>query len=152
MPSTTAVRDTIERFHDAVNQRRADVIATLFAEKGVWEVAPPYGLRFAGRSAIEAGITGTLDATEVLVQSCGPIVVEFVDATHATARTSMQEFGRLRDGTSMHVAGTYHDALERQDDGAWRFVHRRFVAHYADDLPVPGRALFPSALAPASSP
>lgn len=142
MHDTTAVRDTIERFHDAINQRRPADVAALFAEHGVWEIAPPYNLRFEGVAAIEKGVTGTIGATEVLVQACGPVVIDFRDADHATARTSMQEFGRFHDGSAMHVAGTYHDELVRQPDGAWRFVHRRLVPHYADDLPVPGKILF----------
>lgn len=143
MPETLAIRDTIERFHDGVNRRSPADIAPLFVEDGVWEVAPPFEHRYQGRAAIEKGITGTIGDTEVLVQSCGPVVIDVVDATHATARTSMQEFGRFHDGRAMHVAGTYHDELVKQPDGKWRFVHRRFVAHYADELPVPGKVLGP---------
>jgi hypothetical protein len=78
-----SVRQTIERFHDAVNSRRPSEIAVLFADGGVWEVAPPFERRFEGRTAIEAGITGSIGATDVVVQTCGPIVIEFVDAAHA---------------------------------------------------------------------
>ncbi len=138
----STIREVIERYHDGVNRRRPNDIAALFTAGGVWEVAPPFDRRLVGRDAIEEGLTGTIGATEVLVQSIGPVVVELVDARHAVARTSMQEFGRLRDGTSMHVAGTYFDALEK--NGTWRFTHRRFVASYADDLPVPGKALLPT--------
>jgi hypothetical protein len=145
MHDKLATRDTIERVHDAVNQHRPDAIAALFTARGVWEVAPPFEHRYEGRSAIEAGVSGTIGATEILVQSCGPVVVDLVDETHATARTSMQEFGRFHNRESMHVTGTYYDELEREADGVWRFVHRRFVAHYADKLPVPGRALLSAA-------
>src|SRR5687768_15218665 len=118
----TAIRDTIERFHDAVNRRKPAEVAALFVDTSVWEVAPPFEHAFRGRTEIETGITGTIGATEVLVQSCGPIVIDLVDATHAKARTSMQELGRFKTGASMHVAGTYHDELERQPSGEWRFV------------------------------
>ncbi|WP_342379333.1 nuclear transport factor 2 family protein [Myxococcus stipitatus] len=141
---TLLVRETIERFHDAVNQRDAVRCAALFADRGVWEVAPPFSFRFEGRAEIEKGITGTLGATVFLVQTTGPIVVDLAGAKRATARTSMQEFGRFVDGTGMRVAGTYHDELEKQEDGTWRFLHRRFVASYHDDSPIPGVALSPS--------
>lgn len=142
--ANSSIRETIERYHDGVNHRRPAAIAALFAAGGVWEIAPPFEHRFVGRTAIEEGISGTIGATEVLVQTCAPIVVDVVDASHATARTSMQEFGRFRDGRSMHVAGTYFDELEKEADGVWRFTRRRFVASYADELPVPGKALSPS--------
>ncbi|MBJ6765060.1 nuclear transport factor 2 family protein [Myxococcaceae bacterium JPH2] len=141
---TLLVRETIERFHDAVNRRDTARCAALFAERGVWEVSPPFTHRFEGRAAIEQGITGTIGATVFLIQSTGPIVVDLVGEKRATARTSMQEFGRFVDGGSMRVAGTYHDELEKQDDGTWRFVHRRFVVSYHDDSPFPGVALHPS--------
>ncbi|RKI01219.1 hypothetical protein D7Y04_11750 [Corallococcus sp. AB038B] len=72
----------------------------------------------------------------------GRIQIERIDARHAKARTSMQEWGRFEDGSSMRVAGTYFNELVNTGDGRWRFTHRRFVAHYADTEPVPG-TVFP---------
>ncbi|MBU8900687.1 nuclear transport factor 2 family protein [Corallococcus sp. M34] len=141
---TLLVRETIERFHDAVNRRDAARCAELFGAQGVWEVAPPFEHRFEGRAAIEKGITGTLGATVFLVQSTGPIVVDLVSEKRAKARTSLQEFGRFVDGASMRATGTYYDELERQDDGTWRFLHRRFEVSYHEDSPLPGVVLHPA--------
>ncbi|NRD43550.1 nuclear transport factor 2 family protein [Corallococcus exiguus] len=142
MNDTSEIRETIERFHDAVNQRNPQAIGGLFTADGVWEVAPPFEHRFIGPEAIAAGLAGTIGRTVVLVQTCAPIVIERIDARYAKARTSMQEWGRFEDGSSMRVAGTYFDELVNTGDGRWRFTHRCFVAHYADTEPVPG-TVFP---------
>jgi ketosteroid isomerase-like protein len=133
-----AIRELVERFHDAVNHRDFATLGLLFTDDAVWEVAPPFDRRFAGPANIVAGVSESVGRLEFLVQSCSPIVVELQDAAHATARTSMQEFGRFRDGTSMRVAGTYFDAF-RKADGTWRFSHRIFRARYAEDTPLAGR-------------
>lgn len=134
------IREVIERFHDAVNQRDFASIGALFAADGVWEVAAPFDRRLEG-PGIAAGVAENVGRLEFLVQTCSPIVIELLDAANATARTSMQEWGRFKDGTSMRVAGTYFDTL-RKDGGAWRFVHRVFHARYADDAVLTGQ-IFP---------
>lgn len=132
------IRELIERAHDAVNHRDFEALGALYTEDGVWEVAPPFNRHFIGPRDISAGIAESVGRLEVLVQSCSSIVIDLQDATHATARTSMAEFGRFRDGKSMNVAGTYFETL-RKVDGKWRFAHRVFRVRYADDLPVPGQ-------------
>ncbi|AKU94088.1 hypothetical protein AKJ09_00752 [Labilithrix luteola] len=131
------IRDLVERFHDAVNHRDFTVLRGLFTNDGVWEVAPPFEHRFVGPVAIEAGIGESVGRLEFLVQSCSPSVVD-IRGEQASGRTSMQEFGRFRDGSSMRVAGTYFDTF-RKVEGRWRFTHRVFRARYADDTPLPGR-------------
>ncbi|MCW5834092.1 MAG: nuclear transport factor 2 family protein [Labilithrix sp.] len=132
------IRELIERFHDALNHRNFDAIGALFADDGVWEVAEPFSIRFEGRANLVGGIAESVGRLEFLFQSCAPIVVELDTATTARARTSMQEFGRLEDGSPMRVVGTYFDAL-RKERGTWRFSHRVFRARYADAAPLSGR-------------
>ncbi|NBD12360.1 nuclear transport factor 2 family protein [Corallococcus silvisoli] len=132
------VREVIERFHDAVNHRDFAVIEALFASEGVWEVAPPFEHRIEGATNIAAGVAESVGKLEFLVQTCSPIVVDLTDATHASARTSMQELGRFKGGGSMRVAGTYFDTL-RKDGGVWRFTHRVFRPRYADAPPLTGQ-------------
>lgn len=131
------IRDLVERFHDAVNHRDFHVVRGLFTVDAVWEVAPPFDRRFVGPEAIEAGIGESVGRLEFLVQTCSPSVVD-IQGDEARGRTSMQEFGRFRDGASMRVAGTYFDTF-RKVDGRWRFSHRIFRARYADDTALGGR-------------
>lgn len=137
------IRDLIERFHDAVNHRDYGVFAGLFAEDAVWEVAPPFELRYEGKAAITEGVTGSVEKLEFLIQSCSAIAIRIEDGTNASARTSMQEFGRFRDGNSMRVAGTYFDRFRKDEQGRWHFVHRLFRAQYAENTPLTGH-VFPS--------
>lgn len=132
------IRELVERFHDAVNHRDFAVLGSLFTDDGVWEVAPPFASRFEGPAAITAGITESVSRLEVLVQTCSPIAIDLVDASTATARTSMQELGRFEDGSTMRVAGTYFDSF-RNVGGEWRFSRRVFRARYADAPPLDGR-------------
>jgi hypothetical protein len=36
------------------------------------------------------------------------------------------EFGQLKDGTEVRIAGVYHDEYARGADGRWRFALRRY--------------------------
>ncbi|MFB1484920.1 nuclear transport factor 2 family protein [Corallococcus sp. RDP092CA] len=133
-----AVREVIERFHDAVNHRDFAAIEPLFAADGVWVVAPPFDRHIEGAANIASGVAESVGKLELLIQTCSPIIVDLTDETHATVRTSMQEVGRFKGGGSMRVAGTYFDTLHK-DGGVWRFTHRVFRPRYADAPPLTGQ-------------
>ncbi|MFT4267129.1 MAG: nuclear transport factor 2 family protein [Xenophilus sp.] len=136
------IRELIERFHDAVNHGEPERLGLLFAPDAIWEVAPPFQHRFEGPENIVAGISETVGKLDFLFQTCSPIVID-LQGNVATARTSMQEFGRFKDGGAMRVAGTYFDAFQKKA-GVWRFTRRTFRARYADDAPLPGTVVFAS--------
>lgn len=70
------------------------------------------------------------------MQNVHPGVVR-LDGDLATGRVHVQEFGRLRDGTSHLNYALYHDSYERTSDG-WRFSERVYEVRYADSTPLTG--------------
>jgi len=134
------IRELIERFHDAINHRNFAAIGELFTDDGVWEIVTPLPLRFQGRANVVSGIAENVGQLEFLFQACSPIVIELKDETHAIARTSIQEFGRVKDGPSMRIVATYFDRFQKVE-GVWRISERVFRARYVDQPELSGQIL-----------
>jgi ketosteroid isomerase-like protein len=134
-----AIRELIDRFSDAVNQRDFRHLQELFASDAVWEVTPPIGLRFEGAAKIADGIEWSISRQQVLVQISSGIVIELKSPQCATARSTVVEFGRPKEtGVGMHSAGTYCDELAREH-GEWRFQRRTLRVRYVDEVALPGQ-------------
>ena len=134
-----AIRDLIDRYNDAVNHRDWAALRETFTEDAIWEVAAPVNLRFQGAGEIAGGIRGSVGRQEFLVQSSSAIVIEQTTSELASARSTMIEMGRPKEGgPGMHAAGTYYDELAKVN-GKWRFKHRIFRVRYMDEIAVPGK-------------
>ena len=131
-----AVRETIERYSVALNQRDFDTMRGCFVADGVWQVDPPFDIRLEG-DAIVAGISQMVGAMPFLFQGLmGSIVA--IDGDGATATTSVHELGQRAAGEGgLDSYGLYHDRLVRTGED-WRFAHRRFQPFYLDTGAMPG--------------
>ena len=138
-----AVADRIEiealraEVTDAVMMRDYDRVASLFTPDASvrW---PHIGKEFAGRDAIRAGIEWGQGLWEFFVQNVHPGVIR-LDGDTATGRAHIEEFGRMRDGTSHLNHALYHDRYQRTSDG-WKFTERVYEVRYADSTPLAGSA------------
>lgn len=134
-----AIREAIELYSDAVTRRDWKTMAAVFAEDALWSIAPPTDLTLHGRAAIAKGVAEMVEAFEVFVQMTHSIVVE-LDGDRASARTIVNGFGRLRDGSRGAFAlGAYIDTLIRSGDG-WLFQSRRFEPLFIDNTAPAGTA------------
>jgi ketosteroid isomerase-like protein len=139
-----AIREIIELYSDAVTRRDWDMAGALFAEDAVWSIAPPTDIVLTGRAGIAMGVAETVEAFEIFVQMTHSIVIE-LDGDRASARTIVNGFGRLRDGSRGAFAlGTYFDTLIRSGDG-WLFQSRHFEPLFIDDAAPAGTAYAPKA-------
>ncbi|HUB84778.1 MAG TPA: nuclear transport factor 2 family protein [Rhizomicrobium sp.] len=119
-----AIRDTIERYSDALNARDFAALAALFAPDAVWRVDAPFNLELAG-AAIAPGIQGMIVNLAMFVQLTHSVVID-VAGDSATGRTTIHEMGKAADGSSsFDTFGFYHDRLVRAES-RWRFAARRF--------------------------
>ncbi|NEE06923.1 nuclear transport factor 2 family protein [Streptomyces sp. SID7499] len=120
---------------DAVMMRDYDRAASLFTPGGAvrW---PHIGKEFVGREEIRAGIEWGQGLWEFFVQNVHPGVIR-LDGDTAVGRAYIQEFGRMRDGTSHLNHALYHDGYERTAEG-WKFSERVYEVRYTDPSPLAG--------------
>jgi len=134
-----AVRETIERYSVALNQRDFGTMRDCFVADGIWRVDPPFDIRLEG-DAIVAGIGQMVGAMPFLFQGLMGTIVA-IDGETATATTSVHELGQRGAGEGgLDSYGLYHDRLIRTDAG-WRFAERRFQPLYLDTGAMPGNVV-----------
>jgi len=137
-----AIREVIELYSDATTRRDWETVGAVFAEDAVWSIAPPTDIVLHGRPAIAKGVAEMVEAFEVFVQMTHSIVIE-MNGDRASARTIVNGFGRLRDGSRGAFAlGTYIDTLVRSGDG-WLFQSRHFEPLFIDNTAPAGTAYGP---------
>ena len=95
----------------------------LFADDGEWVVTGCGEPR--GHDAIVAFLDGLLVKWEIIFHAIHSGRVE-LDGDAATGQWYITEFGQLKDGTEVRIAGVYHDDYRRGTDGRWRFTRRRY--------------------------
>ncbi|MFF5372045.1 nuclear transport factor 2 family protein [Streptomyces sp. NPDC013187] len=141
MSDVQAVADRVEiealraEITDAVMMRDYDRVASLFTPAGIvrW---PHVGMEFVGRDEIRAGVERGQGLWEFFVQNVYPGVIR-LDGGTAAGRAYVQEFGRMRDGSSHLNYALYHDRYERTPDG-WKFSERVYEVKYLDSSPLAG--------------
>jgi len=130
-----AIRDLLNRYTDAVNQRDWQALAALFAADAVWDAGGPElgprGYRFEGAQNCAQGIESLVSGTELCVQTNHAPVID-VQGASATATSTIQEFVRHKGAGLMTSLGTYYDRLRLGDDAEWRFERRTFRFTWLD--------------------
>jgi ketosteroid isomerase-like protein len=143
MTDMQAVADRVEiealraEITDAVMMRDYDRVASLFTPEGAMRW-PHIGKEFTGRAEIRAGVEWGQGLWEFFVQNTHAGVIR-LDGDTAAGRAYVQEFGRMKDGSSHLNYAVYHDRYQRTPDG-WRFGERVYEVRYQDATPLPGAA------------
>ncbi|MFF7529949.1 nuclear transport factor 2 family protein [Streptomyces bobili] len=143
MGDMRAIADRVEiealraELTDAVMMRDFDRAVSLFTPEGAMRW-PHVDKEFVGREEIRAGIEWGQSLWEFFVQNAHPGVIR-LDGDAATGRAYIQEFGRMRDGSSHLNYAVYHDRYERTADG-WKFSERVYEVRYLDSTPLRGSA------------
>jgi ketosteroid isomerase-like protein len=133
-----AIADRVEiealraEFTDAVVMRDYDRFASLFTDAGAWRM-PHINVEFVSRQESRAAIERLQGRWEYFVHHphAGTIRIE---GNSAFGRSYVEEFGRMRDGSSNWNYAVYHDRYERTPDG-WKFAERVYEVLYVDDTP-----------------
>ncbi|WP_406213815.1 nuclear transport factor 2 family protein [Streptomyces canus] len=143
MGDMRAIADRVEiealraEITDAVMMRDFDRAVSLFTPEGAMRW-PHICKEFVGREEIRAGIEWGQSLWEFFVQNVHPGVIR-LDGDTATGRAYIEEFGRMRDGSSHLNHAVYHDRYERTADG-WKFSERAYEVRYLDATPLRGSA------------
>ena len=131
-----AIRELADRYTLGITRRDWDAVGACFNENARWMSS--VGHDFQGRRGIQEGLRETVEAMEFLVQMQHAIVIENLTAERATARSVLNEFGRLPGGQAgVFVLGVYTDTVAKEG-GRWGFEHRFFQVHYLDGAAPPG--------------
>ncbi|HZP30997.1 MAG TPA: nuclear transport factor 2 family protein [Acidimicrobiia bacterium] len=118
-----AIRDLLGAFADAVNRMRPDDLRPLFTDDGEW-VVTGFG-HPRGHDAIVAFLDDLLVKWAMIFHAIHSGRVTLA-GDRATGEWYISEFGQLRDGTEVRIAGVYHDDYACGGDGRWRFARRRY--------------------------
>lgn len=149
-----AVRDLLDRYTNALNQRDWAGVEAVFATDGVWDAAGPEmgenAARFEGAANCAKGIAELLKTAELCVQSNHAVTID-IDGARAKATSTINELILMKDAPGMMVVwGTYYDNVVKGVDGEWRFKQRTFRATWIDLVGAKGQVLtkFPLAKRP----
>ena len=120
-----AIRELIERYSYAVNERDWAVFERCFTENAIWDVGAPFNLRPEGRKAIVDLASTLISENDFVIQTPHATVI-WIDGDAARARSTMWEMVRGPGGaTGLQMMGTYADQLVRSN-GEWLFTIRVF--------------------------
>lgn len=116
-----AIRGLADRYSDAANRANpADMAAVYVEDAQLVALDQP---AVVGRAAIEKVFAYTIGLMEFMNQICSGAVID-VDGDCATARWTVTEFSKRRNGEKLEIfLGTYQDDLVRTPEG-WRFARR----------------------------
>jgi ketosteroid isomerase-like protein len=120
-----AIRELIDRYSYAVNERDWKAFESCFAEDAVWDVGKPFSFRVQGRSSVVDLARTKISELDFVIQTPHATVI-WLDGHHARAHSTMREIVSGAGGTAgVQMWGTYADELVRSD-GEWRFTSRVF--------------------------
>jgi ketosteroid isomerase-like protein len=147
MSDLQAIADRVEiealrgEFTDAVMMRDYDRLASLFTHDGAVRI-PHVNAEAVGREEIRAGSKRLQALWDYFVQTPHPGTIRLAGDT-AAGRAYIEEFGRMRDGTSHLNYAVYHDRYRRTPEG-WKFTERAYEVRYLDTTPLAGSAPHPA--------
>jgi hypothetical protein len=114
-----ALRELVERYADGVFRKDSRLWGDTWAEDGIWELR---GIRVEGRASIIEYWIKAMDTIDVLgfFQQLGSIEI---DGDRAKSRAYLYEWGKWKDGETIHSMGFFEDIMVKKD-GMWLFKHR----------------------------
>lgn len=119
-----AIRELIDRYCYAINERDWAVLESCYTEDAVWDVGTPLNYYFEGRQAILAFCRANLPLGDFVWLTPHATVIWLDGDNKARAHSTMMELTRSKGGTAgTQKLATYADNLVKID-GEWRFkVH-----------------------------
>ena len=126
-----AIRELMDIYADAVNQRDAELWGSTWAEGSSWKLPVIPGMEnVAGKENIVAAWNAGMAMFPFIFMSISVGDIQ-VDGDRATARAYTTEVGTTLDGTEIRPRGQYDDKLIKVD-GEWLFIQRIFNSLYGE--------------------
>src|ERR1700676_1967805 len=119
------IRELIDRYSYAVNERDWPAFESCFSEDGVWDVGKPFDFLTQGRSSIVEIARAKISEQDFVIQTPHATVI-WLDGDRARAHSTVREVVSGRGGaTGLQMLGTYADQLMKSG-GEWCFTSRVF--------------------------
>ena len=120
-----ALRELLDQYADAVNQRDADAWGATWAEDSVWNLSVIEGMEdVVGRDNIVAAWTEAMKMFPFVNMMFVPGHIR-VDGDRATMRSYTAEVATTTDGNTIRPRGQYDDDCVKIG-GQWYFARRSF--------------------------
>jgi len=126
-----AIRELMDIYADAVNQRDAELWGSTWAEDSSWKLPVIPGMEnVSGKDNIVAAWNAGMAMFPFIFMSISVGNIQVTGDT-ATARAYTTEVGTTLDGTEIRPRGQYDDKLVKID-GQWLFKERIFHSLYGE--------------------
>jgi uncharacterized protein (TIGR02246 family) len=126
-----AIRDLMDSYADAVNQRDAELWASTWTEDSSWKLPVIPGMEnVSGKENIVNAWQAGMTMFPFIFMSISVGYIQ-VNGNTATARCYTSEVGTTLDGTEIQPRGQYDDTLVKVD-GQWLFKERIFNSLYGE--------------------
>lgn len=126
-----AIRELMDTYAEAVNQRDAELWASTWTEDSSWKLPVIPGMEhISGKDNIVAAWKTAMDMFPFIFMSVSAGYIQ-VSGNEARARSYTSELGKTRDGTEIQPRGQYDDILVKID-GQWFFQERIFNSLYGE--------------------
>jgi hypothetical protein len=120
-----AIRELIDRYCYAVNERDWVVLESCYTEDAVWDVGKPLNFRLQGRRAIVEIASTKISEEDFVVQTPHATMI-WLDGAGARAHSTIEEVVRSKGGKGgIQILATYADELVKSN-GEWRFKVRTY--------------------------
>lgn len=117
------IRELIDRYSYAVNERDWPAFESCFSEDAVWDVGKPFDFIAQGRSSIVEVARTKISEQDFVIQTPHATVI-WLDGDRARAHSTVTEVVSAGGGaTGIQMFGTYADELIRSG-GGWCFSRR----------------------------
>jgi uncharacterized protein (TIGR02246 family) len=126
-----AIRELIEHYCHAVNQRDEALWAANWAEDSVWNLPVVPGMEeIRGKSAIVAAWVRSMELFPFVNMMAMPATIQ-IEGNRAVVRSYTSEVAVMQDGTVLRPRGQYDDVVVKEN-GGWLFQRRAFTALYGE--------------------
>jgi len=120
-----AIRELLDLYADAVNQRDAEAWGATWSEDSEWNLTVVPGMEcIKGREAIVSGWVESMKLFPFVHMLCSVGNIN-VDGDRATMRSYTAEVAVLQNGEEIRPRGQYDDELVKVN-GQWLFKRRAF--------------------------
>ena len=126
-----AIRELMDKYADAVNQRDAERWGSTWAEDSSWKLPVIPGMEnVSGKDNIVTAWKAGMNLFPFIFMSISIGDID-INGDTATARAYTSEVGTTRDGTEIRPRGQYDDKLVKIE-GQWLFKERIFHSLYGE--------------------